>query len=153
MTQEINCPCCGSANLYHYQNDDRYRCQNCGAAWNQSRRANTGQWDGIPSGDCSANGEPVYRTGRADMTVDAKIVEIFTRALNKMSPFSKDAQVCAAFYKELRSAGYTICPPGWKAMPREPTLEMVAATEDCADCIGDLWRSMWDAAPGRKDDE
>lgn len=36
--EALECPCCGSTDLYHYQDDDRYRCQECAAAWNQSRR-------------------------------------------------------------------------------------------------------------------
>ena len=38
-------------------------------------------------------------------------------------------------------------PNGWKLVPIEPTLEMIGAAADQADCMGDWWRAMLAAAP------
>lgn len=35
----------------------------------------------------------------------------------------------------------------YKLVPVEPTLEMIGAARDCADCLGDIYRAMLAAAP------
>ena len=42
-------------------------------------------------------------------------------------------------------------PKGWKLVPIEPTLEMIGAAEDQADCLGDFYRAMLAAAPEYKE--
>ena len=41
-------------------------------------------------------------------------------------------------------------PDGWKLVPIEPTLKMIGAAEDQADCLGDFYRAMLAAAPEYK---
>lgn len=85
------------------------------------------------------------------MTEDAKIVEIMAEALNAdfydIGPqqFKEAVETALA---ALRAQGYTICPPGWKAMQREPTEKMKIAGDNAGFWCGDKFRAMWDEAPG-----